>query len=165
MEETNRIENVVFRREVIMKEDFKEPKGTLSLRSSFSYGASVASNVYFLIFGVTFKFLPLMIFQFFVCAITIYFIFKFVFTRRKMLFETNLIVKETIGLCMPILISIIISVFTVKMEFDGGELSSIANENLLIGFLNLILIGIFTTRSARNTKRWYNGTNTSSTTA
>jgi len=138
------------------KQTFSQSTTSLSAKSSLLYGASAGSNIYFLLFGVTFKHYPLMFFQFFVFALTIFFTYRFVTIRKLMGFENKSVMKETVGLFIPIIISIVIGLFTVKLEFKDGDLSSIANDNLLFGFLNLVLVAILATFSAKKTKRWTN---------
>lgn len=53
-------------------------KDSYLIKSGLLYGAAAGSNIYFLIFGVTFDFIPLMLFQFLVIILTIYFSVKYI---------------------------------------------------------------------------------------
>lgn len=129
--------------------------GSISLKSSLSYGAASASNLYYLFFGVTFSFVPLIIFQTAILVLTIIFIIVFIKTRKKMFDDRKIILKEVVGLCLPIIFSILTGSLTVSLVFDENGLNSIINENLLFAFINLSIVVFFVIKISSRTKKWY----------
>lgn len=129
--------------------------GSLSLKSSLTYGAASSSNLYYLFFGVTFTFFPLIFFQTIILALTVIFIIGFIRTRNKMFPDKKVVIKEVVGLCLPIIFSVLIGSLTVSLDFDENGLNSIINKNLLFGFINLSIIMLFVIKVSSRTKKWY----------
>ena len=137
------------------KDNLKSDKSSLSLKSSLCYGAAAASNIYFLFFGITFSYIPIIIFQTIVIALTIIFISIFINTRKAMFNNKKIVMLDTISLCLPIVLSVIIGILTVSYSFIESKLDSITNENLWFAIINLALVMYFSIKVSSRTKRWY----------